>query len=76
MWIKFANLARKSDRMKLAQKTIESLRPHVDQVSTNSVPELSYSRFSFIASFPGGYLRASQVHVGEWFTCRGCRVSS
>lgn len=33
MWIKFANLARKSGRMGLAQKTIESLRPHVDQVS-------------------------------------------
>jgi hypothetical protein len=33
MWIKFANLARKSGRMNLAQKTIESLRPHVDQVS-------------------------------------------
>lgn len=32
MWIKFANLARKSDRMRLAEKTIESLRPHVDQV--------------------------------------------
>jgi hypothetical protein len=51
MWIKFANLARKSSRMNLAQKTIESLRPHVDQVSICSIIEVRHLRLFDTASF-------------------------
>ncbi|ELU37824.1 phosphatidylinositol 3-kinase tor2 [Rhizoctonia solani AG-1 IA] len=48
MWIKFANLARKSGRMNLAQKTIESLRPHVDQDPQQASPEVIYAHLKFM----------------------------
>ncbi|KAG9127299.1 phosphatidylinositol kinase- protein kinase tor1 [Ceratobasidium sp. 392] len=64
MWIKFANLARKSDRMKLAQKTIESLlRPHVDQQAS---PEVIYAHLKFM--WANGSRVEAVEYLRDWAT--------
>ncbi|KAH7327672.1 atypical/PIKK/FRAP protein kinase [Rhizoctonia solani] len=63
MWIKFANLARKSSRMNLAQKTIESLRPHVDQQAS---PEVIYAHLKFM--WASGSRVEAVEYLRDWAT--------
>ena len=76
MWIKFANLCRKSDRMFLAEKTIDSLL-YPDRVSAAvcritgkqdtyaCVSAGSISRAAVLQGSAHGYLRAPQVQLGK-----------
>ena len=75
MWIKFANLCRKSDRMQLAEKTINSLMsPDRVRLITFSPGSLSspfrpaafatLSKGSVDASTPTRDIRASEIYVG------------
>lgn len=71
MWIKFANLCRKSERMVLADKTINSLLSP-DRVSTDRVSITSINRIyptHKLVAYEGASkcrVRATEVYVGRW----------
>ncbi|KAK7056413.1 phosphatidylinositol kinase-related protein kinase tor1 [Paramarasmius palmivorus] len=75
MWIKFANLCRKSDRMVLAEKTIESLlsppsmdKGHHAQAGLKAPPDVVYAHLKFLWANGAqeeslGYLRQFSARV-------------
>lgn len=79
MWIKFANLCRKSERMQLAEKTINSLlsqeRVSVCLTRLERRDILICARAAF-ESAPGRCLRTTEVHVGLGFQGREFAVPS
>lgn len=75
MWIKFANLCRKSDRMALAGKTINTLLAPHENVSRR-IPRIGINSFGIVGTWirfarppikgtAERRLCASQVYVGE-----------
>jgi hypothetical protein len=74
MWIKFANLCRKNERMILAKKTINSLLS-TDGVSFLLLSNLVQRPEIFLAVAPGTSthegssqrrLRSTEIYVGKW----------
>ena len=47
IWIKFANLCRKSERVGLAERALASLGAVSDFASSNAVPLVAYARLKF-----------------------------
>ncbi len=68
MWIKFANLCRKSERMLLAEKTINSLLSQ-ERVGPSAGILTLLTRLVFPASEGSSErgLRPAQIYVGIWF---------
>ncbi|CAK5267693.1 unnamed protein product [Mycena citricolor] len=48
MWIKFANLCRSSDRLPLAEKTIDSLLSPVQRRQTEAPPDVVYAQLKYM----------------------------
>lgn len=74
MWIKFANLCRKNERMILAEKTINSLLSN-DGVSFLLLSNLVQRPEIFLAAAPGTSthegssqrcLCSTEIYVGKW----------
>lgn len=70
MWIKFANLCRKSERMGLAEKTLNSLMPTphdpIEHVSVARRKRPTDSNSPSIASVPFRSIFSPQVPLGVW----------
>lgn len=74
MWIKFANLCRKSDRKILAEKTLNSLLGQVGEEEKvifalnlfRSIELIIGFDTSEYSSTAPGHLCQPQVHVGSW----------
>lgn len=79
MWIKFANLCRKSERMQLAEKTINSLLSQ-ERVSAylirSKCRDILIDTRAALESTPGCCLRTTEVHVGLRFQGRELAVPS
>ncbi|KAG8880408.1 phosphatidylinositol kinase- protein kinase tor1, partial [Tulasnella sp. 403] len=63
MWIKFANLCRKSDRMALAEKTLNSLMPDPHQDQSVS-PAVLYAHLKFL--WADGKRQESLIWISEF----------
>ncbi|KAE9399554.1 phosphatidylinositol 3-kinase [Gymnopus androsaceus JB14] len=73
MWIKFANLCRKSDRMVLAEKTLESLlssdrshHPIREQQSLRASPDVVYAHLKYM--WATGHQQESFAYLKEFST--------